>query len=132
MANESNLKPIRSKERARELGSKGGQAYAKNVRKRKALKEQMEMLLSLPLTDDRAKVQFANMGIDADDMDNQMAMVVKTYLQAMKGNINAVNVIREIIGERVMEVNVNSNIDDKVKELDRLLDSVADDGQKAN
>ena len=92
----------------------------------------MEMLLSLPLTDDKAKAQFERMGIDSDDMDNQMAMVVKTYLQAMKGNINAVNVIREIIGERVMEVNVNNNIDDKVKELDKLLDSVADNGQETN
>ena len=92
----------------------------------------MEMLLSLPLTDEKAKAQFERMGIDADNMDNQMAMVVKTYAQALKGNINAVNTIREIIGERVMEVNVNNNIDDKVKELDRLLDSVADNGQETN
>ena len=122
MANESNLKPIRSKERARELGSKGGQAFAKNQRKRKALKEQMELLLTLPLTDERAKKQFESMGIDADNMDNQMAMVVKTYAQALKGNINAVNTIREIIGERVVEVNVNNNIDDKVKELQKELE----------
>lgn len=128
MVNKNNLKPIKSKERAREIGKKGGQAFARNVRKRKALKEQMELLLTLPLTDERAKKQFESMGIDADNMDNQMAMVVKTYAQALKGNINAVNVIREIIGERVVEVNVNNNIDDKVKELDRLLDSVAKDG----
>lgn len=128
MVNKSNLKPIKSKERAREIGKKGGQAFARNVRKRKALKEQMELLLTLPLTDERVKKQFESMGIDADNMDNQMAMVVKTYAQALKGNINAVNTIREIIGERVVEVNVNNNIDDKVKELDRLLDSVAKDG----
>lgn len=121
MANESNLKPL-SSERAREIGKKGGKKSAENKRKRKALKEQMEMLLSLPLTDDKAKAKFERMGIDSDDMDNQMAMVVKTYLQAMKGNINAVNVIREIIGERVMEVNVNNNIDDKVKELQKELE----------
>ena len=128
MANKNNLKPNKIKQRAREIGKKGGQAFARNVRKRKALKEQMELLLTLPLTDERAKKQFESMGIDADNMDNQMAMVVKTYAQALKGNINAVNTIREIIGERVVEVNVNNNIDDKVKELDRLLDSVAKDG----
>lgn len=131
MVNKSNLKPL-STEKAREIGKKGGKKSVESKRKRKALKEQMEMLLSLPLTDDKAKAQFERMGIDSDDMDNQMAMVVKTYLQAMKGNINAVNVIREIIGERVMEVNVNNNIDDKVKELDKLLDSVADNGQETN
>lgn len=122
MVNKNNLKPIKSKERAREIGKKGGQAFARNVRKRKALKEQMELLLTLPLTDERAKKQFESMGIDADNMDNQMAMVVKTYAQALKGNINAVNTIREIIGERVVEVNVNNNIDDKVKELQKELE----------
>lgn len=127
MANESNLKPL-STNKAREIGKKGGKKSVENKRKRKALKEQMELLLTLPLTDERAKKQFESMGIDADNMDNQMAMVVKTYAQALKGNIKAVNTIREIIGERVVEVNVNNNIDDKVKELDRLLDSVAKDG----
>ena len=127
MAKESNLKPL-STDKAREIGKKGGKKCVESRRKRKALKEQMELLLTLPLTDERAKKQFESMGIDADNMDNQMAMVVKTYAQALKGNINAVNVIREIIGERVVEVNVNNNIDDKVKELDRLLDSVAKDG----
>ena len=121
MVNKNNLKPL-STEKAREIGKKGGKKSVESKRKRKALKEQMEMLLSLPLTDDKAKAQFERMGIDSDDMDNQMAMVVKTYLQAMKGNINAVNVIREIIGERVMEVNVNNNIDDKVKELQKELE----------
>ena len=127
MDKESNL-IVPSSELARINGAKGGKKKAENRRKRKALKEQMELLLTLPLTDERAKKQFESMGIDADNMDNQMAMVVKTYAQALKGNINAVNVIREIIGERVVEVNVNNNIDDKVEELDRLLDSVAKDG----
>lgn len=121
MANEKNLVPQAHKLTV-EQQSMGGKKSAERKRKRKALKEQMEMLLSLPLTDDKAKAQFKRMGIDSDDMDNQMAMVVKTYLQAMKGNINAVNVIREIIGERVMEVNVNNNIDDKVKELQKELE----------
>ncbi len=121
MSNESNLK-VPTSEQARLYGAKGGKKSAENKRKRKALKEQMEMLLSLPLTDDKAKAQFERMGIDADNMDNQMAMVVKTYAQALKGNINAVNTIREIIGERVMEVNVNNNIDDKVKELQKELE----------
>lgn len=131
MAKESNLKPFTSnqdREQAKINGRKGGKARQAQARRRKALKEQMELLLTLPLTDERAKKQFESMGIDSDNMDNQMAMVVKTYAQALKGNINAVNVIREIIGERVVEVNVNNNIDDKVKELDRLLDSVAKDG----
>lgn len=121
MARETNLVPQAHKLTV-EQQSMGGKKSAENKRKRKALKEQMELLLTLPLTDERAKKQFESMGIDAENMDNQMAMVVKTYAQALKGNINAVNVIREIIGERVVEVNVNNNIDDKVKELQKELE----------
>lgn len=121
MARKDNLIPQAHKFTLDEQ-SMGGKKCAENRRKRKVLKEQMELLLTLPLTDERAKKQFESMGIDADNMDNQMAMVVKTYAQALKGNINAVNVIREIIGERVVEVNVNNNIDDKVKELQKELE----------
>ena len=68
MAKESNLKPFTSnqdREQAKINGRKGGKARQAQVRRRKALKEQMELLLTLPLTDERAKKQFESMGIDA-------------------------------------------------------------------
>lgn len=126
MANEENLKPFtknQSREEAKKNGYKGGKASGKARRERKAMKEQMQMLLSLPLKDDRAKAKFEELGINTDDMDNQMALIVSTYKQALKGNMNAMNVIREIIGEKEITVNINQNIDDKVKELNQLLDS---------
>lgn len=124
MANESNLKPIKTltNEEAKKRGSKGGKASVKARRERKAMREQMQMLLSLPLKDDRAKAKFEELGINTDDMDNQMALIVSTYKQALKGNMNAMNVIREIIGEKEITVNINQNIDEKVKELNKLLD----------
>lgn len=124
MANESNLKPIKTltNEEAKKRGSKGGKASVKARRERKAMREQMHMLLSLPLKDDRAKAKFEELGINTDDMDNQMALIVSTYKQALKGNMNAMNVIREIIGEKEITVNINQNIDEKVKELNKLLD----------
>lgn len=125
MANEENLKPFtknQSREEAKKNGSKGGKASVKARRERKAMREQMQMLLSLPLKDDRAKAKFEELGINTDDMDNQMALIVSTYKQALKGNMNAMNVIREIIGEKEITVNINQNIDEKVKELNKLLD----------
>lgn len=121
-----NLIPFseRSKEEARESGKKGGKASGEARRKKKAMREQMEMLLSLPLKDDRIKRKFEALGIDTDDMDNQMALMVATYQQALKGNTNAINIVREIIGERVQEIKVNTNIDEKVKELEKVLDNV--------
>ena len=124
MANEGNLKPLNTicKEDAKKIQSKGGKARSNAIKKRKTMKEQMLTLLSLPLKDGKTKQSLEQMGIDTSQINNQMAVVASTYMQALKGNMNAVNVIREIIGERVMEVNVNQNIDDKVKELNKLLD----------
>lgn len=124
MANEENLKPLNTicKEDAKKIQSKGGKARSNAIKKRKTMKEQMLTLLSLPLKDGKTKQSLEEMGIDTSQINNQMALIASTYRQAMKGNINAVNTIREIIGERVMEVNVNQNIDDKVKELNKLLE----------
>lgn len=113
-----------TQEQQREIASKGGKASVEAKRKKKAMREQMEMLLSLPLKDDRVKRKFEALGIDTDDMDNQMALMVATYQQALKGNTNAINIVREIIGERVQEIKVNTNIDEKVKELEKVLDEM--------
>lgn len=113
-----------TEEEARELSRKGGKASVQARRKKKAMREQMETLLSLPLKDDRIKRKFEALGIDTDDMDNQMALVVATYQQALKGNTNAINIVREIIGERIQEIKVNTSIDEKVKELEKTLDEI--------
>ena len=56
MANgQDNLIPVRSKEEARERGRKGGQKSGEVRRKRKAMKEQLKLLLSLPLKDEDIK-----------------------------------------------------------------------------
>ena len=46
MANNQNLKKTLTTEEARELGSKGGKASVKARRERKALKEELLLLLS--------------------------------------------------------------------------------------
>lgn len=123
MANEHNLKPLntRTKSEQRKIAKKGGKASGEARREKKLMKEQMLTLLSLPLKDERVKQRFEELGIDVDDMDNQMALVVATYQKALKGDMSAMNVIREIIGEKVIEVNVNQNIDSNVKEFDEYV-----------
>lgn len=127
MANEENLKPFTSdqdRDKAKKNGKKGGVASGKARRKKKAMREQMEMLLSLPLVDEKAKAQFKDLGIDDANMDNQMALVVSTFKQALKGNTNAINIIRELIGEKVIELNVNNATDSKVQELQEILNDI--------
>lgn len=114
----------RTTEEVQAITRKGGINSGKTRRKKKAMREQMEMLLSLPLVDSNAKAQFEKMGIDDSNMDNQMALVVATFKQALKGNTNAINIVRELIGEKVIELNVNQVTDSKVQELQELLKDI--------
>lgn len=125
MDGKENLIPLteRSKDEQRKIRSMGGKASGKARRKRKAIKEQLEMFLSLPLKDDKAKTLMKSMGVDIDDIDNQMALVVSMWKQALSGNVQAFNSIRDTVGERPIEkVEVANKIDDTVKELEKMLD----------
>ena len=119
--NPQNLKTLSSKE-ARKNGAKGGRKSQQVQRKRKAMREQMEMLLSLPLKDTNIKAKFESLGIDTSEMNNQMALIFATYQKALKGDAQAMNIIRELVGERVQEFSVVTTVDPKVKELQDLLD----------
>lgn len=127
MANEENLRPVQSKSEAREKGQKGGVKSGEVRRQRKAMKEQMEMLLTLPLKDQKIINKFKQIGIDTNDMNNQMALIMATYQKALKGDMQAMNVIRELVGERVQEFRVSASIDDKVQELHSILDNMKDE-----
>lgn len=99
MANEQNLIPLnkRTKSEQREYARKGGQKSGEVRRKRKAMKEQMEMLLTLPF---KSKKQFnfmKELGIEDNDIDNQMALIVAMYGKALKGDVQAFNTIREVV-----------------------------------
>lgn len=114
MANERNLIPIEqvNSRRTREEHSKdsqrGGQKSGEVRRQRKAMKEQAELLLSLPfnLTDKKGnelKEVLKKLGIDEDNIDNQMAMIVslwKTALGNGRNQVTAVQELRDIIGDK--------------------------------
>lgn len=111
MANEENLIPIeqvnsrRSREEHSEDSRKGGKKSGEVRRQRKAMKEQMDLLLSLPfnLKDSKGNdvvdsLEF--LGIDKENIDNQMAIVISLWKTAMNSSssqqINAVREIRDI------------------------------------
>lgn len=106
MINDGNLKPIRSEDEAREKGKKGGQASGKARRERRALKEQLEMFLSLPLKNEEIKEQLANLGLNTNEIDNQMAINLALCQKALKGDTKAYELIRDTIGEKPKE-NIN-------------------------
>lgn len=111
MANIENLQPIRtlSKEEAKKRGSNGGKASVKAKRERKAMKEQLEILLKMPLKNEKLKQQIADLGFKTKDIDNQMAMTIALYQEALKGNVKAYETIRDTIGEKPIEQVQNLN-----------------------
>lgn len=105
MANEKNL-IVPTSEMAREYGRKGGLKKAENARKRKAMKEQMEMLLTLPVKSSKTKEVLKKLGIKSTEMNNQMALIVALYQTALKGGKNSVtafNTIMEMTEEKEKE-----------------------------
>lgn len=95
MANESNL-IVPSSEQAREYGRKGGKKKAENARKRKALKEELEILLE---------------AIAEDGKTYQESISISLIKEAQKGNTKAYEVIRDTIGQKPKEnVNISGEV----------------------
>lgn len=93
----------RTKEEQREIAIKGGIASGEARRKKKLIKEQLELLLSLPLKDENAKRKLEQIGINADNLDNQMTMVISMWNKAIKGDVQAFNSIRDTLGQKPVE-----------------------------
>lgn len=101
MANEKNLIPMdqRSQSEARELGREGGKASGAARRRKRSLKEAADVYLSLPVTDRRTWNKIARHGVDPEDIDNQMAMIIGLTMAATAGDAKAAKVIIDLIGE---------------------------------
>ena len=102
MANEKNLVPFdeRSEKEARELGQKGGIASGKARRRKKSLKQKMQLLLSLPAADNDQS-ELATMGVDPEDMDNEMVLVKALFIAAAAGDTRAFDRIQDVLGRSV-------------------------------
>lgn len=101
MPNEQNLIPMdqRSQSEVRELGQKGGIASGVSRRRKKSLKEAADLFLSLPVADQRAFNKIAKAGVDPEDIDNQMAVVIGLTTKAVKGDARAAKVLIDLLGE---------------------------------
>lgn len=121
MANEQNLMPIelvnarRTREERKESASKAGKASGQARRQRKAMKEQMNLLLSLPAKYEQEQEFMDFLGIDEDNWDNQMALIIALYKKAMKGDVFAFQEIRKIVNDEDTK-----NDDDKVQIINDL------------
>ena len=101
MANEKNLIPLnkRTKSEQREYAKMGGKKSGEVRRQRKAFREQMELLLSLPVKNEEHKAFMKQLGIDEDNMDNQMMLLMSVLNKAMKGDLEAFREIKGVVSD---------------------------------
>ncbi|WP_171302486.1 stress-induced protein [Enterococcus cecorum] len=92
MANEENLKKIRSTSEARELGKKGGKASGEARRKKANLKNALNTILTAETTSETAQI-LEELGFDNT---NEMAIMLSLTQQAMNGNVRAIELINKM------------------------------------
>ena len=99
MPNEKNLMPIqevnsnRTREQHSEDSRKGGVASGVSRRRKRSLKEAADLYLSLPVSDRKMWNKISRRGVDPDDIDNQMAMIIGLTMAATAGDAKAAKVI---------------------------------------
>ncbi|WP_286154388.1 hypothetical protein [Thomasclavelia cocleata] len=82
---------------AKEAGSKGGKASVKTRRKKKKMKQAMDLLLSLPVLEKNMS-KLNELGLSNEDADNQMLMLTVAFQKAVSGDVKAMQFIKEITG----------------------------------
>lgn len=113
MANEQNLKSGGTEGAhifTREEHVKGGKASGEARRRKKEMKERLEMLLSMPLTNGKGadidKIKsFA--AIKGKNITVEDAILIAITQRALKGDISAGTFIRDTVGEKPTE---NQNV----------------------
>lgn len=101
MANEQNLISIgdRTTSEQRKITSAGGIASGVARRRKRSLKEAADLFLSLPVADKKQWNKIAKQGVDPEDVDNQMAIIVGLSMKAAKGDSKAAKVLFDLLGE---------------------------------
>lgn len=105
--NAQNLKPL-STEKAREIGAKGGKASVEARRKKRDLREALEMLLEKDFKDKNGNV-----------LSGTEVITAKLFEKASKGDVRAFETLRDTVGqkpvEKVMIAEVEQSVIDEVE-----------------
>ena len=147
MANEENLKPVRTKSEARERGRNGGIKSGESRRRTAALRDTMNRLLTMKVeVEGLSDVLLSDGGESTYEEVITMAMIQ----QAMLGNVKAYNAIMKVIGqtnksdadleEQKSKVELNkakkdnltgeSETDEALQKLDEILKGVYENAVK--
>ena len=93
-----NLKPF-TKENPAEMGRKGGAASQKVQKKKKKLKQCLAAILELEPSE-RNKEKLIDMGLEDDELSNQMLLAATMFNKATRGDVRAAEFIRDLTGQQ--------------------------------
>lgn len=96
MANIENLQ-LFTKENAKIYGKRGGIKSGKVRAERKSLKEQMKLLLEMPVTNESRINKLKEAGFEDNEITNQLYLTYATFERAIAGDIRAVSIIYKTI-----------------------------------
>lgn len=92
MANIDNLQPF-TKENAKYYGSKGGKKSAEVRAERKSLKEQLQLLMNMPVMKEHRIEALRNAGFDDEEINNQLYLTYSLFEKALSGDIKAMTLV---------------------------------------
>lgn len=109
MANIENLVSLadRTKEEQREIAVQGGIASGIARARKKSLREKAQLLMSLSIQDEKDKEKLKQLGIDEENMDNDMMNLVHMLNIIKKENFNSVgafNSIKDLVEDKEEQV----------------------------
>lgn len=96
MSNIENLQPF-TKENAKYYGKKGGIKSGIVRAEKRNIKEQMKMLLEMPITNKNRINRLKEVGFEAEEINNQLSLTYSIFEKAINGDIRACELIFKII-----------------------------------
>ena len=119
-----------NKENAKEYGAKGGQISGEVRRRKKNMREMARALLDLPLTNKQTIDKMKELGIDAEDTTNQMALLVRMMQSALvDGDVKAATFLRDTAGYDNATM-ARMGFDTEDEEEDGLVIYIPDNGRQ--
>lgn len=114
MSNIENLKPF-TKENAKYYGKKGGIKSGIVRAERRSIKEQLSLLLNMPITNESKISTLRKAGFNDEEMNNQLLLTYTLFEKALTGDIRATSIIFKTIQNEDTEV--SNNFSDKLNSL---------------
>lgn len=97
---QKDLKPVRTKDEAKERGRAGGIKSGEVRRAKKSMRDTAKALMSMEVVGDNNKRNLEAFGIDKNDQNYQTAVVVRLMQKALvEGDTSAIRLIGELTGD---------------------------------